>query len=167
MLKKMVRHTQLGLFILALFVLACSLYFQYALAFEPCPLCIMQRVMMGVLMILFFMGIFLWKKKSILSLLLVELFFSFFGLYFALRQVWLQSLPMEDTGVCMPGFDLLIRYLPPREIIQALFWGERSCGEATWSGLGLSMAVWSSFCFSAIILILLGVIIRTTRNCKP
>ena len=160
MIKRISHGVQLGLFAFAVLALLYSLYAQYVLTFEPCPLCIMQRVSMCFLGVASFVGVFCCKKNRLLTLLALEVVLAAFGLFFALRQIWLESLPVENSGVCMPGLDLLIHYLPPREIMKLLFWGERSCGDVTWHGFGLSMATWSSMCFSVIILILLGLIYR-------
>ena len=166
MMKRITHDLQFTLFIFAFCALLYSLYAQYVLSFEPCPLCIMQRVSMCFLGIAFLVGIFCIKKKNMLIVLFAELLFAAFGLFFALRQIWLESLPVENTGVCMPGLELLIHYLPPREIMKLLFWGARSCGDVTWHAFGFSMATWSSICFSVIILILLGLILRSVWDKK-
>lgn len=162
--KRMIHQVQRVLFISTACVLMFSLYLQYMLAFQPCPLCIMQRIALCVLTLLFLVGSSWRIKKRRLGLLCAQLGCAALGLFFALRQMWLQSLPVEDTGICLPGLDLLIRYLPPREMLRVLFWGERSCGEVTWYGFGLSMATWSAFCFAAMILVLLYVIYRVLRQ---
>tara|TARA_R110002049_G_scaffold275406_2_gene453460 strand:+ start:552 stop:824 length:273 start_codon:yes stop_codon:yes gene_type:complete len=64
---KLERHFSLWLFIfiLATSSMAVALYYQYALAWEPCVLCIHVRIIMLGLMLLSLLMIFLSKFKVI------------------------------------------------------------------------------------------------------
>ena len=106
----------------------------------------MQRGIMIVLALLAGFGMFCVSR----IILILEVFFSGAGAFFAARQLWLQALPIKDTGVCLPEIELLIHKLPWHEVLHAFFWGGASCGEVVWTFLGLSMAAWSLMFFSLI-----------------
>lgn len=147
--------------LVTLFVLFASFYFQYVLGMKPCPLCLMQRIFVFLLLGLFCLSFYTLRKahwKSIGQIILASA-----GLYFALRQLWLQSLPGGTAPACMPGLDILIRYFPWQTVVRTLFWGSGDCAEKTWSLLGISMPGWSALYF--IFMIVTGIILyfRTRR----
>jgi disulfide bond formation protein DsbB len=101
------------------------------------------------------------RRARIISLL--QVIVACAGLFFALRQLWLQSLPPGAAPACMPGLDILINYFPWQDVARALLWGTGDCAEATWSFLNISMAGWSAlyFLFMAITGIYLYIRTRT------
>ena len=80
-------------------------------------------------------------------MLLMQMLFASGGLFFALRQVWLQLQPVDIGGMCMPGLDQLIDYISWNTVIKSFFWGSTDCSEVVLSWFGLSMPVWSSAYF--------------------
>ena len=133
-------------------VLLISFYLQYTEALEPCPLCLMQRGMTGLIFLVAGFGFFALKLSRRCVLLGLEALFAMSGAFFALRQLWLQSLPVPDTGMCLPGIELLLHKLPWDEIIHAFVWGTSTgCGDVSWLFLGFSMAAWSLLYFSVMI----------------
>jgi protein dithiol:quinone oxidoreductase len=139
--------------LLTAFVLFASFYFQYALGMQPCPLCLMQRLSVFLLFALCFMGLRLRNspdKCGKIDCILIVVACA--GLFFACRQLWLQSLPEGAVPACMPGLDILLQYFPWKTTAAALFWGTGECARASWSLLGLSMPSWSALYFSCIII---------------
>lgn len=147
----------LGLVTLA--VLFFSLYSQYALHLQPCPLCLMQRLC--VFLLLGVMGLNLGTLKRAHLLSLLHVLISCAGLFFALRQLWLQSLPAGSAPACMPGLDILIRYFPWQDVARSLLWGSGDCAEHVWSFWGISMAGWSALYFLFMVLSGLILFVRT------
>jgi disulfide bond formation protein DsbB len=149
MMKKFSSMTlQLGLLALSLIVLGLSFYLQFVKGFEPCPLCLMQRIC--IILIIMFGAINLYRisyKQP--SLMIMQTLWSVLGLYFASRQLWLLSLPSDQVPACMPGLTILIHYFPWQETARALFWGSGNCTEINWSWLGLSLPTWSALYFIA------------------
>jgi protein dithiol:quinone oxidoreductase len=131
-------------------VLFASFYFQYAVGLAPCPLCLMQRLC--VFLLLAIMGLSFRTLKKARRISFLQIIFASAGLFFALRQLWLQSLPAANVPACMPGLDILIRYFPWQTIAKTLFWGTGDCAEATWHFWGISMAGWSALYFSFMLL---------------
>ncbi|MFT4058533.1 MAG: disulfide bond formation protein B [Legionella sp.] len=136
--------------LVTLFVLFASFYFQYGLGLAPCPLCIMQRVCVFILLGLMSLSFRTLRRAHWVSFL--QVFFAAAGLFFALRQLWLQSLPESQVPACMPGFDILVRYFPWKTIAQTMLWGTGDCAEATWHLWGISMAGWSAMYFAFMLL---------------
>lgn len=136
--------------ILSALVLSTSLYMQYVLQLNPCPLCLMQR--MSVILILIFGLIGLFRHKTFQRTIL---FFTATGFFFAGRQLWLLSLPNDQTPACLPGLDILIQYFAWSDIARVLFLGSGECTESHDSFLGLSLPMWSCVYFAIIAGILL------------
>lgn len=145
------RQGQFLLFILSLFVLLGSFYFQYVEDLTPCPLCIMQRLCTFFLTLLCFLC-WLWVKPKTRFLTILQSFFSLLGIYFAARQLWLMSLPPDETGTCIPGLNMMLHYFPWQDILRALFLGSVDCSENQWTWLGISMPAWSLMYFSLILI---------------
>jgi disulfide bond formation protein DsbB len=145
MTKLTYRKLQYFLALTTLFVLFASLYFQYILGLQPCPLCLMQRICVFLLMGLMGLSLGTLKKAHLVSLW--QIIIASAGLYFSLRHLWLQSLPEGSAPACMPGLDVLIQYFPWQDVAKALFWGAGDCAESTWSMFGISMPGWSAFYF--------------------
>ncbi|MGC1181625.1 disulfide bond formation protein B [Legionella sp.] len=136
--------------LLTLCVLFSSFYFQYIVGLTPCPLCIMQRVC--VFLLLAIMGLSFCTVQRAHYISLLQIIFAGVGLFFALRQLWLQSFPPSQVPACMPGLDILIHYFPWQTIMHTLFWGTGECAEITWSFWGISMPGWSALYFTFMVL---------------
>jgi disulfide bond formation protein DsbB len=162
MIKNRFRLMQFFWLSMSFFVLFASYYFQWVKGLEPCPLCLMQRFCLGLLLFMCLLGIFLNKEVIQRRLIRFQLIAGFGGLYFAGRQVWLQTQGAEELGACLPGYDVLMRYFPWPDIIKAFFLGAADCGEITWQWLGLSMAAWSALFFVAL-LVSLVVLMKSFR----
>lgn len=140
------------LFLLSLTLLASSFYFQYIEGLEPCPLCLMQRLCTFLLVVVAFLGLTIRYLKASKFLAIMQVVIAFAGLFFASRQLWLQSLPSNQTPACMPELDVLIRYFPWRDVLHALFWGAGDCAEVSWRWLGLTMPGWTALYFLFMVL---------------
>lgn len=132
---------------LSFFILACSFYFQYVQGLQPCPLCLMQRFCVFLLSLVCLLGIYTHQVNLRKILVVLLIIVSFGGLFFAVRQLWLQSLPPDQVPACLPELDVLIHYFSWHDVLHALFWGTGNCAEVSWSLLGLSMPAWSAFYF--------------------
>ncbi|KTD23055.1 disulfide bond formation protein B [Legionella londiniensis] len=146
MSKRFYRNIQALLLLLTLMVIGEAFYFQFYRGLEPCPLCVMQRICAFLLGMLCLMGLCLSTLRRARTIAFFQIFFALSGLYFSLRQIWLQQFA-EDPQSCMPGLDILMRYFPWQDVARALFLGSGSCSEVTWQWLGLSMPMWAALYF--------------------
>lgn len=145
------RYGHRAVFLITLFVLLCSFYFEWVKGLQPCPLCLMQRFC--VMLVLITSALLMLRrpgKRTLLSV--VQCLVALAGLYFAGRQLWLQSLPPDQIASCLPTMDVLMRYFPWRDILHALFLGAADCGEITWQWLGISMPGWVLLYFAGVLL---------------
>lgn len=161
MTKLMYRRIQTVSAILTLFILFASFYLQYFEGLIPCPLCVTQRIC--VFLLLLTMGLSFRTLKRAHHISLLQIFFAAAGLVFALRQLWLHSLPASQVPVCMPGLDILLRYFPWKTIAHTLFWGTGDCAEVTWSLWGISLPGWSAMYF-ILMLVVACFLYRHTRS---
>jgi len=133
--------------IISFIVLSASFYMQFVNGFQPCPLCIMQRLCVFLVLLFSVLSFGLsggLKKKN---MVIAQLFFACAGLFFASRHLWIQSLPASDVHACVPGLDILFRYFPWQDLAHALFWGSGDCTQISWRFIGLSMPAWSALYF--------------------
>jgi disulfide bond formation protein DsbB len=153
MSKRAYRLFQSGLASLTLFIFGASLYFQYMLHLTPCPLCLMQRLCVFFVLFFALIGLGLCTLKRAQHVLCSQIFFAFSGVFFAVRQLYLQSLPADLAPACLPDLNILIHYFPWSDVLRALFLGSGNCNEVTWRWLGLSMPLWALlyFLFTAIL----------------
>lgn len=135
------------IFCLSLVVLLASFYFQYALGLKPCPLCLMQRLCLGLITLMSLMVIYIKRPVFCWRLLWAQFVFVVFGVILASRQIWLQSLPAGQAPACMPDLSILIHYFPWQDVVHTMLWGAGDCAEVPWQGLGLSLAAWSLLYF--------------------
>lgn len=151
--------------LLSILVLAVSFYVQYAVGLAPCPLCLMQRFMMFALLFVALRGLLGFTKRRACVLGCFQLLFSSGGLFFAARQLWLQSLPSTETGMCLPGIESLMHKLPWQDIVHVFIWGgSSSCGEVDWAFVGFSMPAWSAVYFGLMVLMSLFVLVRLLKH---
>lgn len=148
---------QMVIIVVTAMVLCMAFYLQYMDELIPCPLCMMQRVMMIALFLICAVALFMKKRCVQTGLMSLMSVFVLAGVIFAARQLYLESLPVPDTGMCLPGIEAVISKLPWDELIHAFVWGSKtSCGEISWTFLNFSMAAWSLlyFIFMALLLAL-------------
>ncbi len=134
-----------------------ALYMQYEMNLEPCPLCIMQRVMVilagTIALIAGLHNPSVSGVKVYASLMIVA---SLLGAGLASRQVWLQSLPEDQVPACGPSLDYLLDVFPLTEVLQMVLTGDGTCAEVVWTMLGISIPGWTLIGFAG--LTVLGVL---------
>lgn len=124
-------------------MMAYALYSQYFLYFEPCPLCMTQRVFLCLFGAFAFLGAIhnppTFGRRVYSSLMLAGLAG---GIWVAGRHVWLQHLPADQVPACGPSFEYVIDAFPFSEALHFLFWGDGNCADIDWTFLGFSMPEW-------------------------
>lgn len=133
------KKIQNGLLFFTIIVLVTAFYLENIFDLHPCPLCIMQRFCIFLIGFFCFVGFGLKSLNRARLIAVIQTIIAILGLYFASRQIWLQSLPVDENQMCMPGLDALMHYFSPGIILKAFFWGSSECSEVSWRWLGLSM----------------------------
>ncbi|MGE3920654.1 MAG: disulfide bond formation protein B [Gammaproteobacteria bacterium] len=135
-------------FLLVILILAVAGYLQLSLHIEPCPLCMIQRLIFGILGILFLIGAShhpRLKAGRIFSS--VQLIIAILGALVAGRQVWLQHLPPDQAPPCIPGFFYLVQNVPLWDVLKTILHGSADCAQVTWRFWALSISEWSLLMF--------------------
>ena len=150
----------LGFFGITL-LLAFSIYLQVHDGMTPCPLCMLQRLMLIILGVLFFIGAVIKFKNTFHRLLaLFSCLFSVLGGLLAGRQAWLQHLPPSTGGDCGASLDYMLQVLPFTEVIKKVLVGGTECSQVSWTFLNLSLAEWSLFCFAILLVVSFWQLVR-------
>ena len=121
-----------------------ALYLQYYEYQDPCPLCLLQRVVYIALMVVFLLGALHGPRRTgavVYGTLLVLV--SLIGAGIAARHVWLQHLPKDKVPECGPGLGYILDRFPLINALEKIFRGSGECAEAGWRLMGLSIAEWS------------------------
>jgi len=130
----------LGLSVCVTAMLFAVLFLQGTLKLEPCPLCIVDRIIIMAIGLVFFIAIVQNPKRtgqriySGINLALVSL-----GLAVGARHVWLQHLPADQVPQCGPGLDYMLDVFPLSKTLKMVFSGSGECAEIQWQFLGLSI----------------------------
>ncbi len=117
-----------------------ALFLQYGLREDPCPLCMVQRVIFIAIGVLFFIAavhnagrIGRWVYSTLIA------FTALGGVAVASRHIWLQHLPKDQVPACGPGLDFMLKNFPMAEVWQELMHGSGECATKGWTFLGLGL----------------------------
>lgn len=127
-------------------------FIEYVYHIEPCPLCILQRLVFGIIAILFLVGA-LHNPKGIATYIysILIMLMSITGSLLAARQIWLQHLPPDQVPSCTAGLNRLLEVYPVLEALKLIFNSSGECSVIDFTILGLSLAEWSLFSFVLLI----------------
>lgn len=141
------RNIQNLMLFITILVLAAAFYIEKIYDLEPCPLCIMQRFCTFLLGFICFVSFGLASLKRAKGIAIIQAIIAILGVYFASRQLWLQSLPAGDGQMCMPALETLANNFSFINLIKTYLWGATDCSEITWRGFGLAMPAWALIYF--------------------
>ncbi len=113
----------------------------------PCPLCLMQRIWFFAAGAFAFTGLMHDPRWGIYPLL--SLVSSLIGGGFAIRQLYLQSLPPDQVPACGPDVDYLLRSFPFSDVLRAMTHGTGDCAQVTFRFI-LTLPGWSLLGFAAV-----------------
>lgn len=121
-----------------------ALYLQYVLRQDPCPLCMVQRVIFIAIGALFFVAAVHNAQQAgarIYSVLIA--IFALSGVAVAARHIWIQHLPADQVPGCGPGLEYMLQNFPMSEVWQELLHGSGECAAKGWTFLALGIPEWS------------------------
>ena len=143
-----------------------AIYQQFFHGLEPCALCIFQRLAYSAYALIAIIALIQHPKGwGVRVYSLLQLFPAIIGLILALRQVWIQSLPLGQIPACGPGLNFLLQEYSVLRVTKIVWAGSSDCALVTWRFLGVSMAGWSAALFG--VLILLSLIILFKQHHQP
>lgn len=138
-------------FVLCASLLSFAIFAQFgAMALQPCPLCILQRIAFAVLGLVFLVGGLHAPKgragRAVYGVL--ALVPAAAGAGIAGRHVWLQTLPPSEVPLCTSmGLDYMVEAMGPLKALSKVLAGSGECAKIDWSFLGLSMPGWTLLWF--------------------
>ena len=137
-------------------LLAFGIYLQQVVGLEPCPMCIVQRYALILVVIVAGLTACAKSRGAWIAGALLTLLLSGFGAFVAARQSWIQWYPPEVAS-CGRDFYGMIETFPLKRAIPMIFKGSGDCTKIDWTFLGGSIANWSFlwFCFVALLAIVL------------
>ena len=141
--------------------LCIGLVVEFALGLAPCPLCMMQRIWFALAGIVTMIGLTHNPRWGIYPLL--SALCAMIGGAFAIRQLWLQSLPPNQVPSCGPDLAYMIDAFPLHEVLATVLSGSGECAEISWRFLGLTIPGWSLVVFGGVLVVALIQLFRPRR----
>ena len=139
------------------------LYLQGVLYLDPCPLCIIDRVLIISMGVIFLLALIQNPARAgqriygIINLVLVIL-----AMVVAGRHVWLQYLPPDKVPECGAGLDFMLETMPLNDVLVTIFKGSGECADIQWTFLGLSIPEQTILLFTGFLFLILIQIYRRT-----
>ena len=131
-------------FLVCATLLGFAFYLELVLKQDPCPLCMLQRIVFGAIGLVFLVATLHGPARTgaiVYGTLLVLLAATGAGI--AGRHVWLQSLPKHLVPTCGPGLEFIVERFPLAKALEMVLKGSGECAEKGWTFLGLTIAGWS------------------------
>lgn len=128
-----------------------GLYLQYVKHEDPCPLCMVQRVIFIAILVVFALAALHGPKRvgeRVYAAFIVLL--SLFGAGVAARHIWIQNLPKDQVPTCGPGLDYMLETMPMSDVLKQLMHGSGECAAKGWTFLTLGIPEWSLLCYLAL-----------------
>lgn len=131
-----------------------ALILEHAFELAPCPLCLMQRIWFGFAGLIALASLLHNPRWGIYPLLSIVA--SLFGGGFAIRQLYLQSLPADQVPACGPDMAYMLENFPFLEILAQMTSGTGDCAEVAGRFLGLSIPGWALLGFIVLVVMAAG-----------
>ncbi len=144
------RRLLLLLSLLCVGLLVFGMYLQHVVGLEPCPMCIVQRYAMVLIVVVAAVGSASERRGGHLAAAAGLFALAGFGAFVAARQSWLQWYPPEVMS-CGRDFYGMIEAFPLQRVVPMIFRGGGDCTKVDWTFLGGSIANWSFLWFCAIV----------------
>ena len=128
-----------------------ALFLQYVKHQDPCPLCMVQRVVFIALLIVFALAALHGPRRTgerVYAALIALLSLSGAGV--AARHIWIQHLPADQVPACGPGLDYMLETMPMAEVLKELMHGSGECAAKGWTFFALGIPEWSLLCYLAL-----------------
>lgn len=126
-------------------LLGFAAYLQISLGLAPCPLCVLQRIMFALLILVFLVGSLYTSSerygKRLHSIFII--IFSGLGVLLSGKQVWLMMQPPGTVPTCSPTLEYMLQNLPLTQTLKIMLQGSGDCARETWQMFGLTVPQWS------------------------
>jgi disulfide bond formation protein DsbB len=128
------------LFILSFLILTSALMIEYVFGYQPCNLCLIERIPYG-LSIIILLIYFLFKKDQIFYSILLMLIFSF-STIISIYHLGIEQGLLDESSICMSqNLDLITK----EQILNSLKELNISCKNVAFKIFGLSLTTFNIF----------------------
>jgi disulfide bond formation protein DsbB len=124
-------------------LLGYALFVQYVQGLEPCPLCILQRVAVIAIGVLFLLAALhdpAGRGARVYGVL-IDLA-ALGGIVVAARHMWIIGQPPGSVAECGASLDYMMDVLPLHEVLAKVLAGSGECAKIDWEFAGLNMPTW-------------------------
>ena len=129
-------------------LLAGALVMEHLLELTPCPLCLMQRIWFAIAGLISLAALIHSPRWGIYPLL--TMLAGLVGGGFAIRQLYLQSLPEDQVPACGPDMAYMLENFPLADVLAAMTSGTGDCAAVVWQ-FGLTIPGWALVGFVVVI----------------
>jgi disulfide bond formation protein DsbB len=132
-------------------MLAFGYYLQFAVGLEPCPLCILQRIMLLATGLAFLLAAVHNPARGMIAGIYAGgiALLAAAGAAIAARHTWIQHLPEDQRPACGPSLDFLLSTFGPVRSLGRILRGSGECGKVDWTFLSFSIPEWTLAAFLA------------------
>ena len=127
------------IFLISLISLISAFFIEYALGYQPCNLCLIQRIPYGLSIILIILN-YLQRKNEVFFILLLILIFSF-SLIISFYHFGIEQGFFEESTVC--GVKNTSDIISKEEILKQLQEKTVSCKDVTFRFFGFSLTTFN------------------------
>ena len=140
-------------------------YFQFVDHLEPCPLCILQRIVTLIVGLILLLAIVHNPKTLGMRFYgLVSGIVALVGAGISARHVWLQNLPADQVPSCGPGLNFILDNFPLGDAINMVMRGSGECAEVLWTFIGLSIPAWTFVAFISLAILSFSQVFRKEKQ---
>lgn len=136
-------------------------FLQHYLMLDPCPLCVITRVIVISMSVVFFVALIhnpAQLGQRIYALLAIAVGLTGLGVQF--RHIWLQNLPPDQVPACGPGLEFLLETQPIFSALRTVFEGSGDCAEIDWIFLGLTIPMQTALLFAFLLALAIWQLVR-------
>jgi len=145
------------LFALSCLILLSALIFEYVLGYQPCNLCIIERIPYGLAIIILILN-HLFKKDQLFYTILLILVFSF-SIIISVYHFGIEQGFIEESTVCASqNIDLMTK----EQILNSLKELNISCKNVAFRILGLSLTTYNLF--ASVLMLIMSLKILSLNN---
>jgi len=151
----------LKLILLISFVSIISAYFiEYGLGYQPCNLCLIERIPYGLTIFLITLNYFFKKNEKFIILLLIITFL--FSLIISIYHFGIEQDFFEESTVC--GIKNAIEIISKEELLKQLQQKTVSCKDVTFKIFGMSLTSINILISLIVLMILIKIFISYEKN---
>jgi disulfide bond formation protein DsbB len=148
-------------------VLASAYAIEHIYDIEPCPLCVLQRIVYWIMAVVCLLGAYHNSKTLVrYCYSLSALLLGIVGILLSGRQIWLQHLPIGEVPSCTAGLDRLLEVYPVLDVLKMVFTSSGECSVVNFTILGLSLAETSFISFGLLTLVSIWIIVLQKKRAR-